>query len=287
AGMPVWLKFDSAQPSASFKIRGIGLAAERAVQAGASRLVSSSGGNAGLAVAYAGRQLGVPVLVVVPESTPALMRERIAAEGAEVVVHGAVWDDAHALAVEAAKQGGALIHPFDHPDIWEGHSSLIHEVAAAMPKPGSVVVAVGGGGLLLGVLQGLRDVGWGDIPVLAAETHGAASLAAAMAAGQPVTLTGIETVALTLGAKRVADEALKQSLVGPVTPVQVTDTAAIDAVEAFLDDHRVLVEPACGAALSLVYSGAEALKGPVLVVVCGGAAATRELLASWRMNARD
>lgn len=286
-GAEVWLKLESAQPPASFKIRGMGCVAERAVAAGAERLVTSSGGNAGLAVAWAGRQLGVPVLVVVPGRTSALMRDRIAAEGAEVLVHGEVWDDAHEHAIALAREGGHLVHPFDHPDVWDGNATLIHEVAEAMPKPGSVVVSVGGGGLLVGVLQGLREVGWADVPVLGVETHGAASLAAAMAAEEPVTLPDIRSVALTLGAKRVADEALRQALRHPVTPVQVTDTAAVDAVERFLDDHRILVEPACGAALAVVYGKHAALAGPVLTIVCGGAAATRESLASWRANAFD
>jgi L-serine/L-threonine ammonia-lyase len=89
-GVPVWLKLESAQPSASFKLRGMGLAAERAVAQGATRLVSSSGGNAGYAVAWAGRSLGVPVTLVVPRTTGSRMRELIAATGAEVRVSGDV-----------------------------------------------------------------------------------------------------------------------------------------------------------------------------------------------------
>jgi L-serine/L-threonine ammonia-lyase len=286
-GHEVWLKLESAQPSASFKIRGMGHIAETALAAGARRLVTSSGGNAGLAVAYAGRQLALPVLVVVPRRTSALMRERIAAEGAEVLVHGEVWDDAHAHATALAADGGVLIHPFDHPDVWTGNASLVHEVVGAMPKPGCVLVSVGGGGLLVGVLQGLREVGWEDVPVLGIETHGAASLGAAMRAGELVTLPDIASVALTLGAKTVAAEALRQSLAHPVTPIEVTDTAAVRAVERFLDDHRVLVEPSCGAALSLLYDRHPALRGPVLAVVCGGAAATLDALASWKRDARD
>ena len=108
-----------------------------------------------------------------------------------------------------------------------------------------------------------------------------------MGARELVTLADIRSVALTLGAKRVAEQALVQSLAHPVTPVQVTDTEAVDAVEAFVDDHRVLVEPSCGAALSLVYNAHEALVGPVLAIVCGGAAATRESLAAWRAGVRD
>jgi len=204
-----------------------------------------------------------------------------------VVVFGAMWDEAHAQAIEEAREGGVLIHPFDHPDIWTGHATLVHEVAQTLERPGSVVVSVGGGGLLVGVLQGLQDVGWGDVEVLAVETHGAASLAKAMALGRPAALPKIDSVAITLGAKQVADRALALALARPVTPVQVTDTAAVEAAERFADDHRVLVEPACGAALSLLYARHERLTGPVLTIVCGGASASRAAFETWRRDARD
>lgn len=286
AGVPVWLKFESAQPSASFKLRGMGLAAERAVARGATQLVSSSGGNAGYAVAWAGRSLGVPVTVVVPSTTGARMRQLIEATGAEVRISGKVWDEAHAAATAIAEEtGGALLHPFDHPDIWEGHASLVTEVAETGLVPSQVVVAVGGGGLLCGVLQGMRAVGWTETPVLAVETEGASSFATALKAGKPVTLPAITSLALTLGAKRICDQAFKLSQAHPVKSAVVTDTAAVSACSRFLDDHRVLVEPSCGAALSVVYDRHPAVvqtEGPVLVVVCGGAAITRAQLEGWR-----
>jgi L-serine/L-threonine ammonia-lyase len=284
-GVPVWLKLESAQPSASFKLRGMGLAAERAVARGATRLVSSSGGNAGYAVAWAGRSLGVPVTVVVPSTTGARMRKLIAATGAEVRVSGDVWDEAHAAATALARDsGGALLHPFDHPDIWEGHASLVTEIADAGVVPGQVVVAVGGGGLLCGVLQGMQAVGWDNVPVLAVETKGAASFSAAQQAGTPVTLPAITSIALTLGAKRVCDRVLELAHVHDVRSVVVSDAAAVRACDRFLDDHRVLVEPSCGAALSVVYDRLPLLRsaaGPVVVIVCGGAGVTRSQLETW------
>lgn len=282
-GSEVWLKLESAQPCASFKLRGMGLACERAVAYGATGLVSSSGGNAGYAVAWAGRQLGVPVTVVVPESTGSRMRGLIAATGAHVRIEGEAWDDAHAAAIALAEEtGAALLHPFDHPDIWEGHSTLIDEVIEAGVRPGLVVVAVGGGGLMCGVIEGLRRHGL-DAPVIAVETHGAASFHDSIQAGEPVTLRAITTIALTMGAKRVADRALELARQHPVEPILVSDRAAALTCAAFLDDHRVLVEPSCGAALSLAYAGHPRLRnrGPILVVVCGGAAVTRRQLDEW------
>ena len=94
--------------------------------------------------------------VVVPSTTGQRMRALIASTGAEVTVSGSVWDEAHATAIELAEQSGrALLHPFDHPDIWEGHASMITEVREAGLSPSLVLVSVGGGGLLCGVLQGM------------------------------------------------------------------------------------------------------------------------------------
>ncbi|MGH7298498.1 MAG: pyridoxal-phosphate dependent enzyme, partial [Polyangiaceae bacterium] len=108
AGARVWLKVESLQPSGSFKIRGIGRACEEAKRAGAKRLVSSSGGNAGLAVAYAGRMLGLPAAIYVPRTTSARMTDKMRDEGATVEVHGDAWDDAHAVALAASEREGGF-----------------------------------------------------------------------------------------------------------------------------------------------------------------------------------
>jgi L-serine/L-threonine ammonia-lyase len=280
-GTDVWLKLENLQPSGSFKLRGLGLASERAVAAGARRLVIASGGNAGLAVAWAGRELHVPVTVVVPVTTAPRRRALLQSLGAEVEVEGAAWDEAHLRAGKVAgEQHGALLHPFDDPVVWEGHASMIHESARDRPEPpGTVVVAVGGGGLLCGVLRGMHDVGWTDVPVVAAETEGAASYAAALAAGAPVTLPAITSIAITLGAKRVCDRAVRWAAEHPIRSALCTDAEAVAACRQLADDHRFLVEPACGAALAVLPRVTSA--GPILVVVCGGAAVTLEELERW------
>ena len=207
-GSNVWLKLDALQPSGSFKLRGVGHACEVHHARGARRFVSSSGGNAGLAVAFAGRKLGVPVTVVVPETTTARARELLRQEDAEVIVHGSAWHEANALAQTLVSADAAFIHPFDDPLLWAGHASLVDEVAQTGLKPDAVVLSVGGGGLLSGVVEGLQRNGWVDVPVVAVETEGAASLHAAMHAGHPVELQQLTSIATSLGAKRVADQAL-------------------------------------------------------------------------------
>lgn len=281
-GAPVRLKLDALQPTGSFKMRGVGHSCECLAAAGAKHLVSSSGGNAGLAVAYAGRALGLPVTVFVPGSTAPFMIERMRAEGARVEVRGQIWDDAHQAALAFVATGGAhYVHPFDHPDVWAGNATLVEELDE---KPGAIVLSVGGGGLLCGVAQGLHARGWSDVPIVAAETTGAASLAAAMRAGALVTLDRIDTIAITLAARTVAAEALAWTRRHPITSWVIPDTTAVAACTRFLDDHRLLVEPACGAALSAVYQKAPALTAAssVLVVVCGGSGINLELLQRWR-----
>nr|WP_314872487.1 pyridoxal-phosphate dependent enzyme [uncultured Pseudomonas sp.] len=282
AGRSIWLKLDALQPCGSFKLRGVGHACEQHYARGARHFVSSSGGNAGLAVAYAGRSLGVPVTVVVPETTSERARELLRLEDAKVIVHGGSWQEANQLAQTLVGANDAFIHPFDDPLLWAGHASLIDEVAAAGCKPDALILSVGGGGLLSGVVEGLKRNGWDDVPVLAVETTGAASFHAAVEAGQTVELPALSSIATSLGAKRVAEQALECARSHPVESHLVTDREALQACERFLADHRLLVEPACGAALALAYK-AEALGNyrKVLVVVCGGATATLEQIRMW------
>ena len=283
AGRTVWLKLEAMQPPGSFKIRGIGLACQEYVRRGAERFISSSGGNAGIAVAYAGRHLSVPVIIVVPETTTDRAKALIQQEGAEVVVHGSSWHEANALALSMVKESDAFLHPFDDPLIWQGHASLVDEVVRSGVKPDVVVLSVGGGGLLSGVVQGLHRNGWIDVPVIAVETQGADSLAQSVRAGYRVELAAITSIATSLGATQICEQAFSWSEKHPLRSIVVSDQDAVSACQRFLADHRVVVEPACGASLAVVYDGAPELEEfkSVLVVVCGGVTVTVEQLREW------
>lgn len=285
-GKPVWLKLENLQPSGSFKLRGIGKLCQNAHAKGASHFVCPSGGNAGFAAAVAGAALKVRTTIVVPQTTPESVRDKIRAIGAEVLVFGAIWDEANQEALRLCEQPNAVyIPPFDHPDIWDGNASLIDEAAAQMPGGFDVVIcSVGGGGLFSGVVQGLQRNGLKNVPVIAAETEGAASYAAALQAGEPVTLPAITSIANSLGAKRVAQQAFDWSKQHDVRSAVVSDAQAVDACLRFADDMRLLVEPACGAALAVAYQNLPVLaqfQRP-LIVVCGGIGVDVAKLAAWK-----
>jgi len=282
-GTEVWLKMEALQPSGSFKLRGIGRACSYHRDRGVSGFISSSGGNAGIAAAYCGRKLNIPVTVVVPTSTPDRAVEMIRLEDAEVIVHGESWQEAHDYAVGLTGKDRVLIHPFDDPLLWEGHATLIDEVAAAGLKPGAVLCSVGGGGLLCGLLEGLHRNQMAGVPLYAVETAGAASFSASLSAQRLVELERIETVATSLGAKKVCAQAFSWRSEHEIISQVVSDAEAVEACLSFAADHRVVVEPACGAALAVLYHRAAWLKEhqSVLTVVCGGAGVTHEQLSRW------
>lgn len=282
SGSNVWLKMESAQPTGSFKLRSAGHICQYYAAQGAKAFVSSSGGNAGIAVAHSGRRLGLPVTVVVPETTPARARQLIEQEGARLIVHGSVWSEANAYALSLASQEQIYIHPFDNPLLWDGISTLVDEVIDEGLRPDAVILSVGGGSLLSGIAQGLEKHQLSHIPIYAVETEGTASLNAALEAGVRVTLDRVSGIATTLAASQVCENAFNVARRADVRGKVVSDDEAVNACRRFLDDHRVLTEPACGVSLSMLYDGKIGFKSDdnVLVIVCGGASVTLESLQS-------
>lgn len=280
----IWLKMEALQPSGSFKLRSISHACQHYVAQGATRLISSSGGNAGIAVAYTGRVLNIPVVVIVPETTPERAKQLIQQQGAQLIVHGENWTQANALALSIVQENDQFIHPFDDAYLWQGIIPMMDEVIAEGLKPDAVVLSVGGGSLLSGVAQGLAKHGLQDTPIYAIETHGTASLNAAMQAKAWVKLDHVSGIATTLAAQQVCQNAFEISQQFNIHSLTVSDQDTVQACSHFLDDHRVLVEPACGAALSVLYQNKIQFKPTdnVLVIVCGGASITLENLMQYQ-----
>jgi L-serine/L-threonine ammonia-lyase len=223
-----------------------------------------------------------------------MMVDKLRSKGANVTISGENWNAADRLARQAVDEtpGAFYIPPYDHPLIWDGNSTLIDELVSAGVHPAAIVLSVGGGGLLCGVQRGLERVGWGDVRVVACETTGTASFAAAHAAGCPVSLEKIDSIATSLGALSVTQSTLTSSI--RTDPLVVSDERALWGALQFADEFRMLVEPACGASLVAVYDSAlyeqllrdvDSTNGEhkdIVVVVCGGSVVSMELLAMWK-----
>lgn len=271
----VWLKMESSQPTGSFKQRSIGNACQQYAKRGAKKFISSSGGNAGISAAYMGNKLSIPVTVVVPETTSSQAINLMQQENAEVIVHGKSWVEANDLALTYVNSEAVYIHPFDDQYLWEGVAHIIDEVISDGVRPDAVILSVGGGSLLSGISQGLIK-NLLNIPIYAVETEGTASLNTSIKTGQHAKLDEVTGIATTLAAKQVCENAFKVSQVEQVISLTVSDKEALAACFNFLDDHRTLVEPACGATLSTLYNKKLSFSPTdnVLVIVCGGATVT-------------
>lgn len=289
---PVYLKLENLQPTGSFKIRGIGHLCSRAANQGYSEIVSSSGGNAGLAAAYAAKVLGLECTVFTPSSTPSAVVDLIRDQHADVKVVGSTWSGANAEAVKHANEQSAFfVHPFDHPCIWSGHSTIVQELHDQLPsRPSLILVSVGGGGLATGLLQGLSAVGWTDVPLVCVETKGAECFHLSIQSGERIVLNEITSVAKTLGASQVCQKLFDSYYSRDISSLVVSDHQAISACINFAADHRMLVEASCGASLAPLYYDLIPLRqslfdsppGPVVVIVCGGCAVSCDQLIGWQ-----
>lgn len=272
-GKNIFLKLENTQPAGSFKIRGIGHIVQHALAQGYQNIVSSSGGNAGYATAYAGKMLGIQTTVFVPTTTSPKTVRKLQELNATVFVKGEVWDETNRHAHQFAHhQKAFFVPPFNHPLLWKGHATLIDELVIQTSKPEAIILAVGGGGLLCGVLEGLHKNGWQDVPVIAVETEGTASFALSQQKGQLATLDRVTGIATSLGAKTVAEACLQWNKQHKIISQVVTDQQALNACIAFANEQRFLVEPACGATLSVVYENMEVIKNmkDIVLIVCGG-----------------
>ncbi|KAF2034690.1 tryptophan synthase beta subunit-like PLP-dependent enzyme [Setomelanomma holmii] len=302
AGCRIFLKLENLQPSGSFKSRGIGnyilRRLEELPRGSKPHIFASSGGNAGLAAVHSARALGLQCTVVVPTATALLMVTKLRAAGAyEVIQYGAAWRDADAYLKEHvmphAKTSTIYCPPFDHPDIWSGNSTVMHEIAAQMPgaaSPDVLICSVGGGGLMNGICQAMDDLNITSTTVLAMETAGAESLHASVRAGEMVTLPKITSQATSLGCARVTDETFKYAQRGNIRSVVLLDGEAAMGCWRLADDERIMVELACGINVALCYDGRleKALGRPVrpedkvVIVLCGGSNVTSSMLCEWR-----
>ncbi|MEU4248723.1 threonine/serine dehydratase [Amycolatopsis sp. NPDC026612] len=262
----VWFKLEQLQHTGSFKARG---AFNRILAAGEhSAVVAASGGNAGLAVAHAAREFGVPARVYVPATAPAVKVAKLRQLGAAVDLVGEKYADAYDAAVKHAADSGALFcHAYDQPDICAGQGTLGLELLAQTGGLDTILVAVGGGGLLAGVAAAVE----GRARVVGVEPRTIPTLNAALAAGAPVSVEVSGIAADSLGATRLGDIAFAVATRTNAGSVLVDDAMIGKARAALWDRYRLAVEPGGATAFAALLAGAyrPAPGERVAVVLCG------------------
>lgn len=265
--LPVDLKLECLQHSGSFKARGAFTnLLERPVPAAG--VVAASGGNHGAAVAYAAMRLGHKATIFVPEVSPQAKLDRIRGYGAELIVGGARYAEALAAAESFAEKSGALqIHAFNQEETLVGQGTLGLEIEADLPKLDTLLVAVGGGGLIGGIAAWFS----GRIRIIAVEPEGAPTLHRAFEAGRPVDAPAEGIAADSLAPKRVGEMMYPIAEAFVERSILVGDDDIIAAQAALWDRVRIISEPGGAAAFAALLSGryAPAAGERVAVLVCG------------------
>ena len=274
-GVDVYLKCENLQRAGSFKIRGAYTRMSHLTEEEKARgVVAASAGNHAQGVALAGQLLGIEVKVYMPLRAPMPKVQATRAYGAEIVQVGETLDESLVHARAWAEESGAvLIHPFDHPDIVAGQGTCGLEILEQCPDVRTVVVGLGGGGLLAGIAVALRELK-PDVRIIGVQAEQAAAYPASLAAGHPLAATSMATMA----------DGIAVGLPGDVTFPVVRDL--VDSVETvseggmsrallfLLERAKLVVEPAGASSVGWLLENAEAgveeIEGPVVAVLSGG-----------------
>jgi threonine dehydratase len=270
-GGPVHLKCENLQRAGSFKIRGAYVRIARLSDAERARgVVAASAGNHAQGVALAAALLGTTAVVYMPEGAPIPKVEATRAYGAEVRFAGHTVDEALVTALEwSEKSGAVLIHPFDHPDVVAGQGTVGLELVEQLPDVRTVLVCTGGGGLVAGMsvaIKGVRP----DVRVVGVQAEGAAAYPRSLAAGRPVALAEMSTMAdgIAVGRPGQVPFDLVAHLVDDV--VTVSEESLSKALLLMLERAKLVVEPAGAAGVAALLEHPRAFEPPVGVVLSGG-----------------
>jgi threonine dehydratase len=264
-------KLELLQHVGSFKPRGafnrLLVAKEQGALTGQG-VVAASGGNAGLAAAYAARELGVPARIFVPETAPAAKIARLRTLDADVVQVGSEYAEAYAAAVVACEESGALlVHAYDQPEIVAGQGTLGLELEEQLDGFDTVLVAVGGGGLIGGIATAVGD----RARVVGVEPELAPTLHRAIEAGQPVDVQVGGIAADSLGARRLGGLAYEAVVAQGVQSLLVDEDSIIAARQELWQDYRLAVEHGGATAQAALLSGVYRPEADerVVVILCG------------------
>ncbi|WP_416898125.1 MAG: threonine ammonia-lyase [Minwuia sp.] len=272
----LYLKLENLQLAGSFKSRG---AANTALSLGRAALekglITASGGNHGLGVAAAAQAAGVPAVIHLSTNATPDKVARLEGFGAEVVVEGAVWDDANALALARAEtDGSTYVHPFANPMVIAGQGTVALEVLEDLPDAATVVIAIGGGGLISGMSVALKQLR-PDIRIVGVEAEGAPTLKRSVEAGELVTLETITSSVATLSPRRSSEINLDivRRLVDEI--VLVSDAEMAAAARWMWSHFGIAAELAGAAGMAAVQQTRFAFRPDekVVVLVCGAGTA--------------
>ncbi|GAA2250475.1 threonine ammonia-lyase [Streptomyces amakusaensis] len=270
-GAPVHLKCENLQRTGSFKLRGayVRIAGLRPEERAAG-VVAASAGNHAQGVALASSLLGVRSTVFMPEGAPLPKVAATREYGAEVRLAGQVIEETLEAAQEYAHATGAVfIHPFDHPDVIAGQGTVGLEILEQCPEVRTIVVGVGGGGLVAGIAAAVKAVR-PDVRVVGVQAEGAAAYPPSLAAGHPVSVRAPATMADGIRVGRPGDLpfALVDDLVDEIRTV--TEDELSSALLLCLERAKLVVEPAGAAPVAALLSDPRGFPGPVVAVLSGG-----------------
>ncbi|MFF3324566.1 threonine ammonia-lyase [Streptomyces sp. NPDC002889] len=270
-GAPVHLKCENLQRTGSFKLRGayVRIAGLRQEERAAG-VVAASAGNHAQGVALASSLLGVRCTVFMPVGAPLPKVAATREYGADVRLHGHVIDETLAAAQDYANETGAVfIHPFDHPDIIAGQGTVGLEILEQCPEVRTILVGVGGGGLLAGVAVAVKSVR-PDVKLIGVQAQGAAAYPPSLAAGHPVSIDAPSTMADGIKVGRPGDVPFK--IIGDLVDEvrTVSEDALSSALLLCLERAKLVVEPAGASTVAALLSEPKAFEGPVVALLSGG-----------------
>ncbi|CAN5442329.1 threonine ammonia-lyase [soil metagenome] len=274
-GVPVYLKLENLQRTGSFKIRGATYRLSRLTAEERARgVVAASAGNHAQGVAMAAQALGIPATIFMPLGVPVPKLLATRGYGAEVVLEGATVETPLRLAAEFAQRTGAvLIHPFDHRDIIIGQGTLGLELFDAVPDLDTVLLGIGGGGLIAGVAAAVKAraaaVGR-TVRIIGVQAENSAAYPASLAAGHPIEVETLPTIADGIAVARPGDLPFDiiHQLVDEV--VTVTDDDIARALLMLLERAKQVVEPAGAVGVAAILAGKVKAAGPTVAVLSGG-----------------
>jgi threonine dehydratase len=271
-GAPVWLKLETVQPTGSFKLRGATHALAELAAQGVARVVTASTGNHGRALAHAARALGIEAAVCMSALVPANKVDAVAALGARVVIAGRSQDDAQTEAQRLVREEGyAFVAPFDDPRVIAGQATIGVEILEALPDTATLVIPLSGGGLFSGVAFAAKAIR-PQVTAIGVSMARGAAMHASLAAGRPVGVRELDTLADSLGGGIGLDNqhtfALTRALADDV--VLLDEASIARAIAHAYRSERLVVEGAAAVGMAALLDGRIACRGgPVVVVVSG------------------